>query len=381
MSGLDRRLASVSAMQKAAARRIPEFARIYLEGGIGQEDCLARNRAALDAIQLTPRYITEAPFTPDLRTTLFGKTWPAPFAPGPVGLTGLIWPKCPEITAQAAAEAGLPFALSSFSTASIEDIAPIAGEKLWFQMYCPKQSEIEESLLARAEAAGCGALMITIDIPTTTRRERETAAGVSVPPVLDWRTVLQAAARPAWALAMLRAGTPGFRTLEQYAPQGAPLHERAAFLADMVDTHVTQKTLARIRKRWTRPLIVKGVLSEDDARICRDAGVDAVVVSNHGGRQLDAAPSAPEALPRIRAVMGDKTPVIADGGVRSGLDILRLIAAGADFVFLGRAPAYAVAAAGLPGARRLIELLNEELRQTCAQLGCKTPAEARGRLG
>lgn len=370
MSDLLRRLPSVAAMERAAARRVPKFAFDYLQGGIGAESCLARNRAALDAVQLAPRYLVEKNFTPDLSTTLFGETYPLPFAPGPVGLSGLIWPNASQRIAAAATALGLPVGLSSFATASIEDIAAIAGEGLWFQLYCTADPAIEMDLIGRAEATGCKTLIVTLDIPTETRRERDVANGLSVPPRIDLATLLQVAAKPRWALETLRCGIPRFRSLERYVPKGTSQAESARFLTDLSEGHVTRNKLESIRKRWPHRLIAKGVLTDEDARACRDVGIDALVVSNHGGRQFDAAPTAPEVLPSIRRAVGDDLPLIADGSVRSGLDVARLLACGADFVLLGRAFVYAVAAAGDAGPDHAFALLREELRHSLAQCGC-----------
>ena len=379
MSGLDRRLPSIPAMERAAARRVPRFAFEYLQGGIGAEACLAANRTALDRIELVPRYIPEAPLEPDLSTPLFGDSLAAPFAPGPVGLSGLMWPRAAEHIAAAAVRHALPVGLSTLATSSIEEIAAIAGERLWFQLYCPNVVEIENDLIDLAEAAGCKGLIVTVDIPTVTRREREIANGLSVPPHFDLTTVLQIATRPRWALQMLRAGVPRFRTVERYVPHGASRAEAAQFLAQVIEGHVTAKKLERIRARWSGRLVVKGILTADDARLCRALGADALVVSNHGGRQLDAAPTAPAVLPVIREAVGPDLPLVVDGGVRSGLDVARLIACGADFVLLARAFVYAVAAAGAAGVDHAMLILKEELRHTMAQTGCARLSELPGR--
>ena len=376
---LDRRLPSIVAMERVAARRVPKFGFDYLCGGIGQEACLAANRAALDAIKLAPRYVVDQPIKPDLSISLFDERWPAPFAPGPLGLSGLMWPQAIEHIAAAAVRHGLPVALSTFATSSIEEIAAIAGERLWFQLYCTKVPEIENDLIDRAKAAGCKVLIVTVDIPTATRRERDIANGLSVPPRFNLTTVAQIAARPHWALAMLRAGVPRFRSLEPYVPADTSAVNVAQFVSDLIEGHVTAGKLERIRARWPGKLIVKGILTVEDAVRCRDIGADALVISNHGGRQLDAAPTAPDVLPAIRAAVGSDLSLIADGGVRSGLDVARLIACGADFVLMGRAFVYAVAAAGEAGVDHAVAILTEELRHTLAQTGCERLSELASR--
>ncbi|SVA07542.1 uncharacterized protein METZ01_LOCUS60396 [marine metagenome] len=371
MPQLDRRFPSIASMERATKRRIPKFAFDYLQGGIGAEACLTGNRRALDNVQLAPRYLPTEPIRPVLETNLFDREFPMPFAASPIGLSGLMWPRAAEHIARAATRHGLPLGLSSFATSSIEEIGAIAGDLLWFQLYCTEKSEIENDLIDRAESAGCEVLVVTVDIPTVTRREKDIANGLSVPPKFDLVTLSQVALRPTWAFATLRAGIPRFKTLLPYIPGGSTLDASAIFLRDMVEGHVTVQKLERIRDRWRGRLIVKGILTTEEALLCQDLGADAIVISNHGGRQLDAAPPIPHVLPEIRAAVGPDFPLIADGGVRSGLDIARLIACGANFVLAGRAFVYAVAAAGETGVDHAIFLLREELKQTLSQIGCQ----------
>ena len=371
MPQLDRRLPSITSMEHVAKRRMPKFAFDYLQGGIGAEACLAGNRRALDNVQLAPRYLPTEPIQPTFGASLFDREFPMPFAASPLGLSGLMWPKADEQIARVTTRHGLPLGLSSFATSSIEEIGVIAGDLLWFQLYCTEKPEIENDLIDRAEAAGCQVLIVTVDIPTATRREKDIANGLSVPPKFDLMTLSQVALRPAWTLATLRAGIPRFKTLLPYVPNGSTLAASAIFLNDMVEGHVTVQKLERIRERWRGQLVIKGILTVEDACLCQDLGVDAIVVSNHGGRQLDAAPLIPQVLPHIRAAVGPELPLIADSGVRSGLDIARLIACGANFVLIGRPFAYAVAAAGEAGVDHAIFLLREELKQTLSQIGCQ----------
>ena len=371
MPQLDRRFPSIASMERATKRRIPKFAFDYLQGGIGAEACLTGNRRALDNVQLAPRYLPTEPIQPVLEMNLFDREFPMPVAASPIGLSGLMWPRAAEHIARAATRHGLPLGLSSFATSSIEEIGTIAGDLLWFQLYCTEKSEIENDLIDRAESAGCEVLVVTVDIPTVTRREKDIANGLSVPPKFDLATLSQVALRPTWAFATLRAGIPRFKTLLPYIPGGSTLDASAIFLRDMVEGHVTVQKLERIRDRWRGRLIVKGILTTEEALLCQDLGADAIVISNHGGRQLDAAPLIPHVLPDIRAAVGPDFPLIADGGVRSGLDVARLIACGANFVLAGRAFVYAVAAAGETGVDHAIFLLREELKQTLSQIGCQ----------
>lgn len=366
---LDRRFPSIHVMQECAARRVPRFALGYLEGGIDREICLAANIDALRRVVLTPRAIVDEAFEPDPSVTLFGRTWPLPFAPGPMGLTGLIWPDAPALIARAAIGHDLPVCLSSFATMSVEEIGAIAGNNLWFQLYCTADPAIENDIVDRAEAAGVSVLIVTVDVPTRTRRERDIASGLSVPPRFDRTTLTDIIARPAWALAMLRAGIPRTRTVERYLPKGLSLAQIGEHLSRMVDGRVTTGKLERLRERWKGPMIVKGLLNPDDAVRMRDMGIDAVAVSNHGGRQFDAAPAPVEVLPAIRRAVGADYPLLADGGIRSGIDVARMIACGADFVLLGRAFAYAVAAGGEAGVHHALRIIRADLRQAMMQAG------------
>ncbi len=378
-SRLNAKFPSISYMEKAAERRIPRFAFEFLQGGIGMEQCLLRNRQALDEIQFSPKYLTVEHVNPSLETSIFGRRFSAPFGSTPIGLSGLMWPRAAEIVAKSASANKVPVGLSMWATSTIEHIAAIAGKFLWYQLLCTTTPEIETDLIDRAEAAGCEILIVTIDIPTITRREKDIANGLSVPPRFNASTLLQIASRPAWALGMLKTGIPRFQSLLRYVPKNASITETAKFLADIVDINVTVDKLESIRSRWPGRLVVKGVLGIEDALRCKELGVDGIVVSNHGGRQFDAAPSAPHVLPYIRETVGPEMTLIADGGVRSGLDIARLLACGADFVLIGRPFIYATAAAGEHGVSHMIFVLQEELRQTLAQLGCQTLEELRQR--
>ena len=379
MRDIERRLPSIAAMQQRAARRVPRFAFSYVEGGIDREVCLAANRRAVQQVVLTPRCLLEESFEPDLCVSLFGRTWPLPFAPSPLGLSGLIWPAASTLIAQAAVGHGLPVGLSSFATSSVEEAGAIAGDNLWFQLYCTADPAIENDLIDRAEAAGVRVLIITVDVPTRTRRERDVANGLSVPPRTDLRTWRDILARPAWALATMRTGVPQFRSLDRYLPRGLSWKARGRHLSAMVEGRVTTAKLERLRERWKGPMIVKGILDPADALRARDLGIDAVAVSNHGGRQFDAAPPPVTVLPAIREALGPDYPVIADGGVRSGIDVARMIACGADFVFMGRAFAYAVAAAGSAGVEHAIGILRADLRQAMIQAGARRLADLRDR--
>jgi L-lactate dehydrogenase (cytochrome) len=374
---LDRRFPDAAAMEAAAVARIPGFVRGYLQGGIGGEACLARNRAALDAVRLVPRYLVEDA-EPDLSVTVAEATWDAPFGVAPLGLGGLIWPGAEAAIARAAGAAGIGHVLSTYATTAMERIAPLAGPGAAFQLYPPADPAMEADLIERAGASGYRVLMVTVDIPGPTRRRRDILSGLVVPPRFGARTLMEIMACPRWAFGMARGGVPAFETLAPYFPKGGAAGA-AEFLGRMMQGHIGPARLSRIRAAWPGRLIVKGVLGADDAAEALALGADGVVVSNHGGRQLDAAPAAPEVLPGIRARLGDGALILADGGVRSGLDIARMIALGADAVLVGR-PFLHAAAAGPRGPAHLAAVLCAELRATMIQLGVGRLADLRGVL-
>jgi len=364
---VEERFASITMMEGAARRRIPRFIHDYMVGGIGREVAVARGRDTLDAVQLMPRYL-EGGSIPDLSTMLLGQQLGAPFGAAPVGLAGLIWPEAEHHIASAAVAQGLPVGLSSYATATIEEIGAVAGRLMWFQLYPLRDESIEQDLLARFAAIGGEVLIITVDIPGRTRRERDIANGLSVPPRPGLRVFAQCAARPAWSLATLRAGVPHFRTLARYRSEAGD--SLAGLSYDDLAAPLSPARLRRYRDLWKGRLVIKGILSPRDAEIAADCGADGIVVSNHGGRQLDAAPSALDMLPEIRRAIGTRIAVLADGGARSGLDITRMLAKGADFVLLGRVMALAVAAMGREGPAHALHVLTDELRCTLVQLGC-----------
>jgi L-lactate dehydrogenase (cytochrome) len=356
-------------MEAVARRRVPRFAFEYLTGGIGDELGLRRNREALDAVMLRPKYFTSC--RPALACSLLGRSYDLPIGISPMGLSGLVWPESASFLASAATRHNIPFVLSMFATVRLEEIGELAPSHAWFQLLILNDKTIEHELIARARRSGYETLVVTIDAPTATRRVRDIRNGLSVPPRFDIGTVIQILLRPAWSLRMLKAGIPEFENLKPYLPRNLTSAELGEFVSRLTECHASVERLREIRERWPGKLIVKGVLDPADALACKEIGIDAVIVSNHGGRQLDAAPAAIEVLPDVRNAVGSSMPILLDGGVRSGLDVARALACGADFVFLARAFMFGIAALGRYGGDHVISILREELRSTMGQLGCQ----------
>ncbi|MEM9783648.1 MAG: alpha-hydroxy acid oxidase [Pseudomonadota bacterium] len=372
---LDQRYPSIAYMASRAARRVPKFSWDYMMGGIGEEAGVARNRARLSEVTLTPRYLAEMGGPVELRTEMLGRSWSMPFGVSPVGFGGVIWPRAPQFLAAAARSFDVPFALSTVSTVTLEDIARIAGPNAWYQLYPMADPEINRAILKRCTDAGYETLIVTVDVPKKMRRDHDVANGFGIPPRLDAKMVLRALKCPAWCLAIAREGNPRFENIVPHLGEGKSNAEMSLGFQNARDGRVTAEKLKWYREIWPGKLVVKGIISAEEAVAARDIGADAVVVSNHGARQIDAAPSVVEALPRIRAAVGPEYPLIADGAVRCGLDIMRLIALGADFVMGGRAFYLSVGGLGEAGAYHAMHVLREELTITMGQLGARRPGD------
>ena len=358
---------ALSDLRRRARRRLPTFVWEYLDSATGTEATKHRNRAELDRIGFAPSILHGA-FKPDLTTRLFGHDFPLPVGMAPLGMSGLIWERAEIHLARAAAEAGLPFSLSTVATRAPEDLAPHLGAHGWFQLYPPKDEGIRKDMLARARDAGFTGLILTVDVPVASRRERQTRSGLTSPPRLTPRLMGQVALCPAWAWAMRGERGIHMRTLDKYSDMQAnlPPTEHIGYL---LRTSPDWDYLRWLRDHWDGQLIVKGVLRGEDATRLEAEGVDALWVSNHAGRQFDAAPASITALPEVRA--GTSLPILFDSGIESGLDILRAIALGADFVMLGRGFHYALAALGPTGPAHLIDILARDLEANMGQLGAR----------
>jgi len=373
---LHARFPAIADLKARARARIPHFVWEYLDSATGTEATQRRNRQALDGVLLRPA-ILQGEFTPALSTRLFGAEMPLPFGIAPVGMSGLIWPGAECLLAAAAARLDLPYCLSTVASRTPEDLAPHLGGHAWFQIYPPRDPGIRADMLRRARDAGFGTLILTADVPAPSRRERQTRSGLTQPPRLTPRLMSQVLRRPAWALGTLRQGMPRMRLIESYSDNRAALPS-TAHIGYLLRTSPDWDYLRALREAWTGPLIVKGVLLPDDARKLEAEGVDAIWVSNHAGRQFDAAPATIEVLPAIRAATA--LPLIFDGGIEGGLDILRALALGADFVMLGRAWHYALAALGPRGPDHLAEVLSRDLSANMSQIGARRLSDLAGCL-
>ncbi len=356
--------------KRLAKRKLPGFAFDYIEEGCNDDCAIRRNRRVLDEVLLEPHYLTSYR-EPDTQVNLFGKAYASPFGIAPLGLSGLIWPNASIMHARGAKQANIPFVLSTVATISIEQAAKEAGDNFWFQLYPPADRGICIDLMQRAWQSGCRNLVVTLDVPTPSRRIKAIKSGLSVPPKVSVSNVLQAACRPHWSMATLKQGMPEFANLTPYMGDAANNMQDAAnfirtTMRDVVDLHYLQW----IREHWQGNLIVKGVLGVADAKDLALLQVDGLVVSNHGGRQLDAAASPLEVLTDIKQLVAEDLLLMADSGIASGVDVARYLAMGAEAVLLGRGFMYAVAAKQQIGVHHYIELLQIELQQVLSQLHC-----------
>ncbi len=372
VQALIRKSACIADLKHRAKGRIPKFAFDYVEDGCNSGLALKNNRESLDAVFLRPEYL-QAYTVPQLKTDLFGKEYNAPFGIAPLGLTGLIWPDASAMHARAALKANIPFVLSTLSTISIEDAAKNAEDNFWFQLYPPSDDKIRTDLIKRAKDTGCKNLVVTIDVPSASRRVKSIKSGLSVPPKITLKSVFESAMRPSWSIATLTAGLPQFASMEPYIKGMTNMEDVANFVRITLKDVVDVETLKVIRDEWDGNLIVKGISQVDDAELAAATGVDGIIVSNHGGRQLDACLPPAESLIEIIEAVGQNLTVMADSGVETGVDIARYLALGAQAVFAGRAFLYGVGAHGELGAEHAIDLLRDELEQVMSQVHCAKP--------
>lgn len=366
------RAASIDDLARLARRRLPRFAFDFLDGAAGEEAGLRRNRAALGEVLLKPHYGVGV--DPDSSATLFGQTWRQPFGVAPVGLGNLAWPGSDLALAGLARDNGIPFVLSTVASTAIEAAAAAAPGHCWFQLYVQRQEAVNRDLLRRADAAGLKVLVVTIDIAASNTRRRDIRNRFVIPFRITPRLVADLVRHYRWSLATLKAGPPSFANLAPYATAESG-QSLAEFISSAMKTDLTWDDIRRLRDQWSGTLVVKGILTPEDAVAALAAGADGVWVSNHGGRQLNAAPATIDALPAVRAAVGPAVPVLMDSGLRSGEDMVKARLRGADFLFSGRSFYYGMAAGGPPGGERAMALLAEDLRRTLLQIGCPAFAE------
>lgn len=363
------RYPSVESLRKKARSRMPGFAFDYLEGGCNEEINLRKNTSEIRDVELMPQYIAEHAGS-DLKTELFGHIYDAPFGIAPVGLQGLMWPGIPEILAKAAFDYNIPFVLSTVTTSSIETISEITQGRAWFQLYHPAENELRDKLLQRASDAGCPVLVILSDVPTFGYRNKEIKNGLAMPPRMTLHNIVQIMGKPNWAIRTLLHGQPKFKTMEQYIPKGMNMHHLGLFMNKTFNGRLNEDRIKELRDKWKGKLVIKGLSSEEDMEKTVRLGLDGVIISNHGGRQLDAGPTTIKVLKELAPKFKGKIKIMMDSGMRSGPDIARTLACGAEFAFMGRTFMYGAAALGKKGGNHTISIIKRQLQQVLEQVCC-----------
>ena len=361
---------SIADLKIKARKKIPRFAFEYLNGGCNDDVNIKRNNDEIRNVQLRPEYIKKFNGS-SLKTSVFGIEYDFPFGIAPIGLQGLMWPNSPEILAKSAFKNNIPFILSTVSTSSIERISEITEGKFWFQLYHPAEDKLTNDLIIRTHDSGCKVLVILCDVPTFGYRPKDIKNGLSMPPKMNLNNFFQIFSKPHWAVETIKYGQPSFETLKPYMPKGLNLKQLGGFMNQTFDGRLNEEKIKKIRDNWKGKLVLKGVSSEFDVKQSIRLGIDGIIISNHGGRQLDAGPSSIKVLEKIVPKYGDKIEIMMDSGIRSGPDISRTLATGAKFTFLGRSFMYGVCALGKKGGDQTIHILKTELNQIMEQLCCE----------
>lgn len=360
--------------RRQARRRLPRFVFDYVDGGAEDERCLSRNERALEALNLVPGVLCDTREV-DLSIEAFGRRWRQPLGIAPVGFTGLVRPQGDILMARAAAAQGLPFVLSTASNARLEAVREAApNAEQWMQLYVMGDRAIAEQLVRRAKQAGFQALVLTVDVPVSGSRERDLRNGFKLPFRPGLRTLADLISHPTWSLAALGAGTPGFVNLVEDPRAPTSPQVQAALLARAMDRGLVWNSLAWLRRLWDGPLLLKGILGAEDAKRAMEHGVDGLIVSNHGGRQLDAAPATIAVLPQIVDAVAGRAPVFVDSGFRRGSEVAKALAIGAAGVFIGRPALWGLASAGEAGVRDVLSILAAELERTLILMGASRAA-------
>jgi L-lactate dehydrogenase (cytochrome) len=363
-----RTITCIEDLRQLSRRRIPKMFFDYAEAGSYAEETLRANRADMARIKLRQRVLVDVSQR-DLSTTIIGESVPLPLGLGPVALTGMQHRDGEIAACRAAQAAGLPYCLSTMSICSIEDVAGAVDKPFWFQLYVMKDRGFVKSLIERAKAAKCSALVLTIDLQVLGERHCDRKNGLSVPPAIRLKNVINIATKPVWVWGMLRGKRKTFGNLAGYTPSDANVASLASWISTQFDPALSWKDVEWIRSLWPGKLIIKGVLDVEDAHIAAKTGADAIVVSNHGGRQLDGAPSSISALPKVSDAVGSEIEVMFDGGIRSGQDLMRALAFGARSCLIGRSYIYGLGAGGQAGVAKTIDIIRNELDVTMALCG------------
>ncbi|GGG35132.1 alpha-hydroxy-acid oxidizing enzyme [Croceivirga lutea] len=361
---------SVEDLRTKAKSRMPKFEFEYLDGGCNEDVSLARNTSDIRKVQLEPRYLQNYG-TSTIKTKIMGMEFDAPFGIAPVGLQGLMWPNSPTILAKAAFNHNIPFILSTVTTIDIEKASELTEGKAWFQLYNPVDDTIRDDIINRAQAAGCPVLVLLCDVPTFGFRPRDFKNGLALPPKMTLTNILQILGKPIWAYNTLKYGQPTFENLKPYTPEGLNLKQLGAFMDKTFSGRLNAEKIKPIRDKWKGKLVLKGVASEQDTKDAIKMGFDGIILSNHGGRQLDAAQSTIGTLQDIAATYSDQIEIMLDSGLRSGPDIARVLASGAKFTFMGRSFMYGAGALGNKGGNHTISMLKTQFKQVMDQLCCE----------
>ena len=367
---------STKDLRSLASKKIPTFAFEYLDGGCNEDVNITRNTSDIREVELIPNYIRKS-FTPDLKTKLFDKVYDVPFGVAPIGLQGLIWPNSPNIIAEASKKYNFPFILSTVSTSDIETIAKITDGEAWFQLYYPSNKTIRNDILERAKNSGCQVLVLLCDVPTFGYRPKDIKNGLAMPPKMSLKNMLQILKCPEWAFKSLLNGKPNFETLKTYMRGKMNLRQLGKFMNDTFDGRLDEEKIKPIRDIWKGKIVLKGIASEIDIEKSISLGVDGIIVSNHGGRQLDAGSSTINSMISLVKKYEKRTTIMIDSGLRSGVDVARVMASGAKFCFLGRTFMYGVGALGNNGALHTFEMLKKQLNQVMIQIGCEKTSDLR----
>ena len=365
---------SVADLRNRAKSKIPKFAFEYLDGGCYDDVNLKKNTERIRDIELKPKYLVDYKAS-SLKTELFGHIYDAPFGISPIGLQGLMWPKSPEILAKAAFDHNIPFVLSTVTTASIEKISEITEGKAWFQLYHPAEESVTKDILKRAEVAECPVLVILADVPSFGYRPRDIRNGLSMPPKMTLKNIINALKRPHWSLQTIIHGQPSFEILKPYMPKKLNLGQLAKFMDATFSGRLNEEKIKKIRDLWKGKLVLKGAESVQDIEIACQLGLDGVIVSNHGGRQVDVGQATIDSIRTIAPLYKDKITLMMDSGIRGGADVARVMSTGIDFSFMGRTFMYGVSALGKKGGHHTISMLKTQLTQIMEQLSCSRVAD------